>query len=194
MVYKKWVRCKYCCFFKKSIVLKFYKIGSIDFEQILSLNGTGPTLGLFLLFSFFSNTNFTEKIVGISGIRTRIVRVEGEHADHLSTTTARHVVMGRTTAVDLYQFRFYYASRSMWPDVGIKSSQVFPKTCPKRGHSMFLLKMWPFQNYSESLQIFGLLLFATKNFQKFSHTGHGQPKTLFKMFAVTFVIFSRDES
>ena len=149
---------------------------------------------LFVIFVLFKHKFYRKKIVGISGIRTRIVRVEGEHADHLSTTTARHVVMGRTTAVDLYHFRFYYASRSMWPDVGIKSSQVFPKTCPKRGHSMFLLKMWPFQNYSESLQIFGPLLFATKNFQKFSHTGHGQPKTLFKMFAVTFVIFSRDES
>ena len=148
----------------------------------------------FCYFRSFQTQILQKKIVGISGIRTRIVRVEGEHADHLSTTTARHVVMGRTTAVDLYHFRFYYASRSMWPDVGIKSSQVFPKTCPKRGHSMFLLKMWPFQNYSESLQIFGPLLFATKNFQKFSHTGHGQPKTLFKMFAVTFVIFSRDES
>ena len=43
-----------------------------------------------LLFSFFSNTNVTEKTVGVSGIRTRIVWVEGEHADHLTTTTAHH--------------------------------------------------------------------------------------------------------
>ena len=39
------------------------------------------------LFFIFSNTNLTEKTVGISGIRTRIVGVEGEHADHLTTTT-----------------------------------------------------------------------------------------------------------
>ena len=42
--------------------------------------------GLFF-FSWFSHTNFTEKTVGVSGIRTRIVGVESEHADHLTTTT-----------------------------------------------------------------------------------------------------------
>ena len=30
-----------------------------------------------------------QKTVGISEIRTQIVRVEGEHADHLTTTTAQ---------------------------------------------------------------------------------------------------------
>ena len=44
--------------------------------------------GLFLFIFVFSNTNFTEKTVGISRIQTRIVRVEGEHANHLTTTTA----------------------------------------------------------------------------------------------------------
>ena len=43
---------------------------------------------LFCLFSFFSNTFFTEKTVDASGIQTRIVGVEGKHADHLTTTTA----------------------------------------------------------------------------------------------------------
>ena len=37
---------------------------------------------------FFSDRNFTVKTAGLSGIRTRIVRVEGEHADHLTATTA----------------------------------------------------------------------------------------------------------
>ena len=32
---------------------------------------------------------FYRKIVDLSGIRTRIVGVEGEHADHLTTTTAQ---------------------------------------------------------------------------------------------------------
>ena len=45
----------------------------------------------FCLFSFFSNTNFTETTVGFSGIRTRIIGVEGKHADHLATTTSSHV-------------------------------------------------------------------------------------------------------
>ena len=30
----------------------------------------------------------TEETVGISGIQTRVVGIEGEHADHLTTTTA----------------------------------------------------------------------------------------------------------
>ena len=41
-----------------------------------------PTPASFCLFSFFSNTNFTEKTVGFSGTRTQIARIEGEHADH----------------------------------------------------------------------------------------------------------------
>ena len=39
-------------------------------------------LFLFFVFSFFSNTNFTEKTVSVSGIRTKIV------ADNVTTTTA----------------------------------------------------------------------------------------------------------
>ena len=44
--------------------------------------------GLLFLFPSFQAQIFTEKNVGFSGIRTRIVRVEGEHSDHLTTTTA----------------------------------------------------------------------------------------------------------
>ena len=49
----------------------------------------GQPRPLLRLFSFFSNTNFTEKTVDVCGIRTQIVGVEGEHADHLTTTTAK---------------------------------------------------------------------------------------------------------
>ena len=42
----------------------------------------------FVFFCSFLNTNFTGKTVDVSGIRTRIVGVEGEHTDHLTTTTA----------------------------------------------------------------------------------------------------------
>ena len=52
----------------------------------------GQPRPLFCLFSLFSNTNFTEKTVGVNGIRTRIVGIEGEHTDHLTTTTALLVV------------------------------------------------------------------------------------------------------
>ena len=51
----------------------------------------GPTPASFCLFSFFSIT-ILQKIVDLSGIWTRIVGVEGEHADHLTTTTDRGLV------------------------------------------------------------------------------------------------------
>ena len=54
-----------------------------------NLINNGPTPASFCLFSFFSNTNFTEKTVGFSEIRTRIVGVEGEHVDHLTTTSGQ---------------------------------------------------------------------------------------------------------
>ena len=57
----------------------------ISFKGTLKMSQPQP---LFCLLLFFSNTNFTEKTVGISGIQTRIVRVEGKHADHLTPTTA----------------------------------------------------------------------------------------------------------
>ena len=47
----------------------------------------GPTPASFCLFSFFSNSNFTEKTLDVSGIRTRIVGVEGKYADHWTTNT-----------------------------------------------------------------------------------------------------------
>ena len=47
----------------------------------------GQPRPLFCLFSFFSNTRFTERTVGVSRIQTRIVGVEGEYADHMTTTT-----------------------------------------------------------------------------------------------------------
>ena len=46
----------------------------------------GQPRTLFVYFLVCSNKNITEKTVAVSGIQTRIVRVEGEHADHLATT------------------------------------------------------------------------------------------------------------
>ena len=46
--------------------------------------------GLFLFILILFNTQFyRKKTVGFSQIRTRIVRVEGKHADHLTTITAQ---------------------------------------------------------------------------------------------------------
>ena len=41
------------------------------------------------VFLFFSSTKFTDKTLGLSRIRTRIVGVESEHSDHLSTNTVK---------------------------------------------------------------------------------------------------------
>ena len=44
--------------------------------------------GLFLFIFVLFKHKFYRKAVDISGIRTRIVGVEGEHAEYLTTTTA----------------------------------------------------------------------------------------------------------
>ena len=45
----------------------------------------------FYLFSFFSKIYY-RKTVDFTKIQTRIGRIEGEHADHLTTTTAHHQI------------------------------------------------------------------------------------------------------
>ena len=47
----------------------------------------GQPRPFFCLFSLFQK-QILQKAVCFSGIRTRIVGIEGEHADHLTTTTA----------------------------------------------------------------------------------------------------------
>ena len=46
-----------------------------------------PAFLAFLFIFVLFQRNFYSKNVGFSGSRTRIVGVQGEHADHLSTTT-----------------------------------------------------------------------------------------------------------
>ena len=46
--------------------------------------------GLFLFISVLFNNNFTGKLWTSEGIRTRIVRIEIEHADHLTTARLWH--------------------------------------------------------------------------------------------------------
>ena len=47
-----------------------------------------PSLFFCYIFVLIKRTNFTEKTVGLSRTKIRIVRVEGKHAGHLTTTTA----------------------------------------------------------------------------------------------------------
>ena len=60
---------------------------SLSIKSMFLKKWANPGL-FFCLFSFFSNTNFTEKTLGVSRIRARIVGAEGKHADQLTTTTA----------------------------------------------------------------------------------------------------------
>ena len=55
---------------------------------VFFLKKSGPTPASFLFIFVLFKHNFTEKTVGFSGIRTRVVRVEGEQADYLTTIRA----------------------------------------------------------------------------------------------------------
>ena len=89
------------------------------------------------LFSFFSNTNFTEKTVSFSGNRTRIVALEGKHVDHLSTTTAKLYLMHRRDLKFFLRFG-HILTLSSWG-------------C----HCSLYLYLWPFFR-SVSLQLHSL--------------------------------------
>ena len=54
----------------------------------LSFYKMGPPRPLFVYFCSFQTQILQKKTLGFSRIRTRIVGVEGEHADHLVITTA----------------------------------------------------------------------------------------------------------
>ena len=56
------------------------------FSHIFVFQKVGQPRPLFVYFRSFQMQIFTEKSIGVSRIRTRIVEVEGEHADHLTTT------------------------------------------------------------------------------------------------------------
>ena len=51
----------------------------------------GQPRPVFVYFRSFQTKILQKKALGFSGIRTRIVGVEGEHADHLTTTTAQNI-------------------------------------------------------------------------------------------------------
>ena len=61
----------------------------------------GPILATFLFILSFSKTNFTEKIVGVIKIRTRIAKVEGEH---LTTTTVQTIEILLSTSCEHSSF------------------------------------------------------------------------------------------
>ena len=65
------------------------KLDPKDFFVFAIMSFIWANLGLFFVhFCSFQTQFFTEKTVDVCGIRTRIVRVKGKLADHLTTTTA----------------------------------------------------------------------------------------------------------
>ena len=125
---KKWKKWLGQC--NKSAVYKCFAVNLIS-AAIPFLKG--PTL---CLLSIFSNTNLQKKL-GSSGILTRIVGVEGVHADHLTTTTTTtaHAAIPFDQKFCICEF-FAYALD--WPTVikmnflpfGRIWGQFFCRICP----------------------------------------------------------------
>ena len=64
----------------------------MDIQLLIStLLKKGQSRPLFVYFRSFQTQILQKKTVGVSGIQTRIVEVECEHADHLTTTTTAQI-------------------------------------------------------------------------------------------------------
>ena len=128
---KKWKKWLGQC--NKSAVYKCFAVNLIS-AAIPFLKG--PTTATLCLLSIFSNTNLQKKL-GSSGILTRIVGVEGVHADHLTTTTTTtaHAAIPFDQKFCICEF-FAYALD--WPTVikmnflpfGRIWGQFFCRICP----------------------------------------------------------------
>ena len=59
---------------------------------------------------------------------------------------------------------------AVWPDVGIKSSQNFPKVAPKLTITVFNLKMMLYEIAQKVINYLGT--FCNKNFKKATQSGH----------------------
>ena len=107
--------------------------------------------GLFFgLFSIFSNTNITGKIVGIIGIRTRIVWVESEHADPLTTTTAQINVL--VTSISIESWLLF---KQQVEDASLSETKDRPLICSKHIDHTNLERecaLWPFWQKKWQLQ------------------------------------------
>ena len=84
------------CMSRRCLRQKINTIGSQFEAQIVGVNYVASCLGfnkkikwanpgLFLFIFVLFEHKFYRKTVDVSGIQTRNVRVEGEHADHLTT-------------------------------------------------------------------------------------------------------------
>ena len=79
------------CFFKDKKLCHRVNLNLINWKvlRIAIIFFKWANHGLFLFIFILFKHKFYRKTVGVSGIRTEIIGVEGEHADHLTTTTAQ---------------------------------------------------------------------------------------------------------
>ena len=83
----------------------------------------GQPRPLYCLFSFFSNTNYTEKTVGLSGIQTRIVGIEGDHAYHHGSLCSTLIIWLRKLRSDAVQAMVEIKNNaSLWKKVSVSHS------------------------------------------------------------------------
>ena len=103
----------------------------LDFAVLPNAFLNGPTPAPFYLFSFSSSNVLQKKTVAFSGIRIRIVGVEGKHTDRQTTTTT-------TLLPNAFQFVF---PKSCWHsnDVSLKR-RVIQTTSPV--HLLVLINLF----------------------------------------------------
>ena len=68
--------------------ITYNKISDVEKTLIRVQNYMGHPRPLLVYFRSFQTQIQQKKSVDVSGIQTRIVRAEGKHADHMTTTTA----------------------------------------------------------------------------------------------------------
>ena len=105
--------------------------------QYFFKNGPSPaSFCIFLLILVHFNVNFYRKIADYSGIRTRIVGVEGECADHLTSTTTApftRLLFKKFTLKFLWLWSWHYSS------VPTSKHQNFVWFCSKKWRRKFLI-------------------------------------------------------
>ena len=90
---------------------------------IFSFFKKGQPRNLFVYFRSFQTQILQKKTVSFSGIQTRIVRVEGEHADHLTTTTAHDLLL---LLAFIYRYSFQYFEQKIDFVTGMKPRVALP--------------------------------------------------------------------
>ena len=116
-------------------------------------------LCLFLVYFNLSHTILQNKIADISGIRTRIVKMKGQHGDHLTTITTilkmaeyRYLIWIILQEAHYPLTLFRYGMR----DSGKQSDQIWPLWPDVRTICPFwnsLARFWPFETVWQNFEL-----------------------------------------